>query len=666
MQHLGSFLVYEPVIRELAARGHRLHLAVSRTESLGWEHALEKVLAENPQITWGWLSPSPSTSAFWFELAETTRLWADYLRYFELHYASAPKLLARAEERVPPRLVRISQRPLFQTPKNRQRLLNVLRTLERALPPVREIQQQLKDYRPDVVVVTPLVYLGSWQFEVLRAALAEGLRTAFAVGSWDHVSRKALIRDLPQRIFVWNETQKEEAVRLHRVPADRVVVTGAQCYDQWFGRVPLRTREEFCRHVGLSADRPFILYVCSALFWGSPVEAEFVRRWVQSLRASAAPELSGAGILVRPHPARTAEWPSIDLSSCGGVALHGSNPMDADSKEDYFESLFYSHAVVGLNTSAFLEAAVVGRPLHTILVSEFSENQEGTLHFHYLRNVGGGVLQTSRSFEEHHEQLVVSLRDPACRAAANRQFVREFIRPHGLDVPATPAFCDALDDLLQATVPHPERTSARLVLLRWLAYPMFLVLRRVYGAELFRDDWKRNDPEHQRRLELRDRERQTRQQAAEDAKRLREQRRAEKAAVREAAVRAARAERAAGEAEKARRLQAGVREKGARARQRGGQRCALVSGRVRKCGSTGGGRAGKGSGHERAQSRGPARCATDGCVASRSAGEGRHVRPRAAKSARRAAPAASRTERGAPDVRQRRLGVRGGASAGAC
>ncbi len=569
IQHLGSFLMYESVIRELAARGHQLHLAVSRAESLGWEHTLERVLAENPQITWSWLSPSPSTSAFWFELARTTRLWADYLRYFEPHYASAPTLRARAEARVPPRLVRISQRPLFQTPKNRQHLLNALRTLERALPPVREIRQQLREHRPDVVVVTPLVYLGSWQFEVLRAALAEGLRTAFAVGSWDHLSSKALIRDLPQRIFVWNETQKEEAVRLHRVPADRVVVTGAQCYDQWFGRVPVRTREEFCRHVGLPADRPFILYVCSALFWGSPMEAEFVHRWVQSLRASAYPELCRAGILVRPHPARMAEWRTIDLSLCDNVTLYGSNPMDAGSKEDYFESLFYSCAVVGLNTSAFLEAAVVGRPLHTILAPEFAENQEGTLHFHYLRNVGGGVLQTSRRFDEHHAQLVVSLRDPEWRAAASRQFVREFIRPRGLDVPATPVFCDAVDDLLQATVPHPERTPARLVLLRWLAYPMFLILRRAYGTELFRDDWKRNDPEHQRRLDLRERERQSRRRAAEDARRLRKQRRAEKAAVREAAVQAARAERTEGEAEKARRLQAKVREKRARARQRG-------------------------------------------------------------------------------------------------
>ena len=32
---------------------------------------------------------------------------------------------------------------------------------------------------------------------------------------------------------------------------ERVVVTGAQCYDQWFNRRPSRTRDEFCRDMGL-------------------------------------------------------------------------------------------------------------------------------------------------------------------------------------------------------------------------------------------------------------------------------------------------------------------------------------------------------------------------------------------------------------------------------
>jgi len=564
MWHLGSFRMHEPVIRQLAGRGHEIHVALGRAEGLGWGKALDNLVADCPSVSWSWLSPP--TGAFWAEIAKTIRLWADYLRYFHPDYDQTPKLKARAEERLPARLVRISNRPAFRHERPRRRLLGVLRALERALPPVPEIDAELQARRPDLLVVTPLVYLGSSQFEVLRAALARGVRTVYAVGSWDHLSSKALIRDMPQRVFVWNETQKTEAVRLHGVPAERVVVTGAQCYDQWFGRQPVRPRAEFCRRVGLSDDRPYLLYVCSALFWGSPVEAEFVRRWVESLRGSAHPELREVGVLIRPHPARMEEWNTVDLSPFEHVTFYGSNPVDGAAKDDYFESLFYSSAVVGLNTSAFLEGAVVGRPVHTVLLPEFQENQEGVLHFHYLLTVGGGVLQTGRTFEEHHDRLMDSLRRPP--TAPGVQFVREFIRPAGLDVAATPVFSDAIEALLRQPAPAPLPTPAAYTLLRWAMHPAFKLLRAVYGAELIRDDWSRKEREHQARKAARELARDERRRHAEAAKAAQLRQRAEARAGREAAERAQRQERERALAAKASLKQTKARDKEARARQR--------------------------------------------------------------------------------------------------
>ena len=266
MRHLGSFRMYEPVVREMAARGHHVHLALGRAEALGWKTALETLLVDCPTITWGWMSPP--ASAFWSEVAKTIRLWADYLRYFQPEYDSTPKLKSRAEERVPPRLVSLSKRPVFRKPQNRQRLLTLLRVVERALPPAPEIEGQLRDVRPDVVLITPLVYLGSSQFEILRASLALGLRTAFYVGSWDHLSSKALIRDMPHRVLVWNETQKQEAVLLHGVPADRVVVTGHSATTNGLdGGRSARVRSSVvgsdCRPTGRSSS------MCARRFFGA-------------------------------------------------------------------------------------------------------------------------------------------------------------------------------------------------------------------------------------------------------------------------------------------------------------------------------------------------------------------------------------------------------------
>ena len=57
----------------------------------------------------------------------------------------------------------------------------------------------------------------------------------------------------------------------------------------------------------------------------------------------------------------------------GNAALYGRNPLNPDAKADYFDSLYHSHAVVGLVTSAFLEAAIVGRPVHTLLLPELAK-----------------------------------------------------------------------------------------------------------------------------------------------------------------------------------------------------------------------------------------------------------------------------------------------------
>jgi hypothetical protein len=589
MHHLGSFRMYESVVRELAARGHALHIVTGRAEEFGWERALAGLLASQPNVR---LTPMDfPQDGFWIDAGKTIRLWADYLRYFAPEYARTPKLMSRAEERMPPALVSLTRSFLVDGPRRRSYLLRALRMAERALPPVREIDAFIAAERPDLVLITPLVYLASVQVEVLRSAIRQGVRTAFCVGSWDHLSSKALLREMPDRVLVWNETQREEAVRLHGVPPDRVVVTGAQCYDQWFGRAPARSREAFCRRAGLPADRPFLLYVGSALFHGSPVEARFVERWVRELRSSGEAALRDTPVLLRPHPARRSEWNAVDFSAHPAVAVYGSSPVDDASKDDYFESLYYSAAVVGLNTSAFLEGAIVGRPVHTILLPEFWENQEGTLHFHYLFTVAGGVLQAGRSFAEHHAALRRSLAPDAAADVQRRRFVEAFIRPRGLGVRATDVFVEEVERLAHIREPAPLSERARDVVVRVVALaPALRLARLALGSSVMRTDWsdraralqdkhERAMQERARKLAERERARLERQQVREAETRRKAGRRAlaEEARRREERARLVRIEEkrkrkaealARREQERTRRARAKERRYGAKRRAR--------------------------------------------------------------------------------------------------
>lgn len=493
---------FEPVIRELAERGHEVRLLAERGArnllARDSNAALARLASRHPNISLAWAPVSIEDN--WIDLRQMLRLGVDHLRFLEPAYANAPKLAARARARTPELIVRMADAPVLRTALGRSLLGTALRAAEQAMPIDPDLAAYIESYRPDVILVTPLVALGSEQQDVLRVARRLGTPTALCVGSWDHLSSKALLRDLPDRVFVWNETQHREAVALHRVQPDRVVVTGAQCFDAWFDRQPTLDREAFCRKVGLDPSRPYLLYVCSALFEDSPSEAEFARRWIAEVRARGSSALREAGVLVRPHPKRKSEWDTVSLADFENVALwppRASAPTDRPTESDYFDSMYHSAVTVGLNTSALIEAGIVGRAVHSVLLPEFFENQEGTLHFHYL--LSQGLLRVARDLPAHIAQLGASLAAADPRVHHNRTFVEGFVRPRGLDVAATPVFVDSVESMADLPKrPHP--IPFWVPLLRWALTP---VARRTSGTFAEQIGRERRRREKRRSVEAR-------------------------------------------------------------------------------------------------------------------------------------------------------------------
>jgi hypothetical protein len=482
-RHFTYFRNFESVIGALADRGHRIHLAADREEALGGRELVDRLAARYPAHVTVGFTPILQWGRY-RRLASALRIGLDYLRYSDPRYEATPKIRERAYERTPLFVLALAKLPF------RGLLAGVLALVERAVPRQIGVDQFVAERGADVLLITPLIELGSPQLDYIRAARALAVRSALCVWSWDHLSSKALIRVVPDKVIVWNHTQRDEAARFHGVPADRVVVTGAQCFDQWFERLPTRRRDKFCRRVGLASDRPFLLYVCSALFRGSPSEAAFVLRWIASIRTASDPRLRDMPILVRPHPQRVAEWSSdvlAGLSRVKDVVLWGTNPVDADSRADYFDSMFHAAAVVGLNTSALVESAIVDRPVFTVLLPEFRDSQEGTFHFHYLLDPVNGFLNVARSLDEHAQQLADLLSGGTVSppARSNRHFVEHFVRPRGAAVAATAVFADAVEQMAGDPAPRPRSSEGWLLLLRPVIYALVLagrlpLLERIY------------------------------------------------------------------------------------------------------------------------------------------------------------------------------------------
>ncbi|HLG58095.1 MAG TPA: hypothetical protein VI485_22300 [Vicinamibacterales bacterium] len=457
--HFASFRNFESVVRALADRGHQVHLLADEPERFGGQALVEGLAAQYTAVSWGW-TPSPASEA-WFPFAQKVRLALDYVRYLDPRYADAPKLRLRNIERAP-RIVRwLTSGPVGAVVGHRV-VARTLKWLERRMPRSAAIERWLEEQRPDVLLLASLTFSRSLQIEQLKAAKALGIPTAACIMSWDHLSSKTLLHIQPHLTIVWNEVQKQEAVDMHGLPAGAVVVTGAQCYDQWFDRRPARSRDAFCQSMGLDPSRPFVLYVCSAMSpVPDPVEPMFVRQWIEALRSSANPRLKDAGVLVRPHPERVREWNDVNLDGLDNVVLHGRTPIDSDAKADYFDALYFSEAVVGLCTSAFLEAAIVGRPVMTLLLPAYRIHQDGMAHFRYLLKVGGGLLQTAPDVDAHLAQLADVLAGSRERDERNKRFITAFVRPMGLESPATPVFVDAVERLAAAGPCQPDHVLTR-------------------------------------------------------------------------------------------------------------------------------------------------------------------------------------------------------------
>jgi hypothetical protein len=466
--HNGYYRNLDSAVEELARRGHEIHLGAEREDSaFGGQPIVDRLTATYANVTCGRIATVDPESLF---LPAKIRFALDYLRYLEPAYSHASGLPLRARERTPTGMLRLSNAPPLTWRPIRRLVNQALDAVDHAVPASADIENFLDQQRPDLIVITPLIGLvASSQIDLLRSALRRRIATAVMVWSWDHLSSKAIIRDVPDALLVWNDVQKREAMTMHRVPEARIVVTGAQCYDRWFGRLPARSRDAFVRDAGLPDDRPYVLWTCSALLPGSPPEPRIFMRWASHVRRSNDPRVRDLTILLRPHPSRTADWADGEWRSVGNVVMFGGPPVDDQGRADYFDSLYHSSAVVGITTSAFLEAAIVGRPVMSFYADDLVPEHEASLHFQYLADAERGLLTMAGSLEQHEQQLAnVLAGPPEDLLQRQRRFVRAFLRPRGMNVPATHVVADTLERLPAAPRSRAAASPSTLGKLGWL------------------------------------------------------------------------------------------------------------------------------------------------------------------------------------------------------
>ncbi|MCG6908378.1 MAG: hypothetical protein LJE63_17370 [Desulfobacteraceae bacterium] len=430
LHHAGAFRSFDAVIRHLCAAGHQVTVLYgSKKELSGIDRGL-KVCAEDLNgLKVGRLLLRKS-----FVRLANVRELINCIGYLNPRHPN-PQLAKRYGFTVIAPVWNLTRKVMKNACGRRllgsDFLQKSLKKVERFIPPDRGILNWLRLHAPNIVVASPFIFSVSEELEYVKAAKYLKIPTLVAVLSWDNLTTKGTFHIMPDMTLVWNEALAEEAVRLHDVPRTKIVSTGALPFDFWFEMRPSMDRASFCSHIGVDPDRPILLYLCSSPYIGRD-EVPFVLEFARILCGQ--PKTRPVQLLVRPHPLNAGIWDEVAAENITIWPKKGEFVDVPQAKQDYYNTIYHVVAAIGLNTSAFLETAIVDRPCITIMTERYANKQTGLAHFQHLRDAD--FLEVARGFSEAAEIVANIIKGEDAKAGQRGRFVNNFIRPRGLDKPA--------------------------------------------------------------------------------------------------------------------------------------------------------------------------------------------------------------------------------------
>lgn len=300
--------------------------------------------------------------------------------------------------------------------------------------PPSTLSRQLEAMSPDAVLMTPMIYPypGTRELDVVPLARRRGIPTFGLVLSWDNLTSKSTFHVRPDTLLVWNEAQRREAEEWHGFDRSSIEVVGAPVFDYVFEEHRRPERDAVLRTLGLGDEDRYVLYaVSSKLGLGPGGEAEIVRNLAVELE-----DATWIGppptLVVRPHPRNTSAFDRLIAANVVVAPPSGFPDGDA-ARTELLGLVWHAEAVVGLNTSLFIEAAILETPVVAMSLRGYVAEDvtpANLTHFEHLRRAGfiyhvDGPAQAAAALS--------ALRDRGDeKFTAQAAFVSEFVRPRGL------------------------------------------------------------------------------------------------------------------------------------------------------------------------------------------------------------------------------------------
>lgn len=328
------------------------------------------------------------------------------------------------------------------------RLLSAVESFSPVDPTAKEF---IRRFGPDVVVASPTNMSHSEEIEYAKAAKSLGIPTAIPILSWDNLTTKGALAIKPDLLLAWNRSHQVDAIRIHGIPKASIRITGSPFFDKWFAfNSSQLKRERFLAAIGIAPKSRYILYLGSSV----SVAADEILQLRELREALDKNGLNEFWILARPHPSNAEAFHNGPIPPNALVWPKETHlPDSQETATDFFQSVYFSEAAIGLNTTAMVDAIVIGKPCITWLRSSSSATQWRAVHFqNLLRSRATYLANSAAECAILIQNLAIKQSDPL--VGARLKFVETFLRPNGMIVSAAEHAGRYLEIL--AGVPQPQ------------------------------------------------------------------------------------------------------------------------------------------------------------------------------------------------------------------
>jgi hypothetical protein len=238
----------------------------------------------------------------------------------------------------------------------------------------------LEDY--SAVLITPGNMVNGVEDDLLLLAGKRKIKSAVVAFSLDNLNSKGTVALKPDLYFAWNSHHLHLLSSRHLIPKGSCIEIGSPFMDKfaYSQEVSLTREREIRSQLGIPEYKKVVTYL------GSSGNIHRNERIYLAAQLEICPNfLEDAFLVIRPHPANFKIWSSWKHSQ----TIVWPEEETLLERNDTFEMELFqlSSYSIGLNTSAFLDAASCGNPVIALRTNE-SLFQSNASHFNFLIKSG--------------------------------------------------------------------------------------------------------------------------------------------------------------------------------------------------------------------------------------------------------------------------------------